>query len=140
MLNSLHDPGFPSFVEVDPADLGQEIDASGWKANLIDDAWFRQVVLSEIRRLDGGTEAEESSPDPLGIAGIGADPDIEVPSGSNVTMHRQGVGADDQKRGTLCVEESQHVPEVLVQRVSPLSAWAERIPERMTRLGVSLRG
>jgi hypothetical protein len=52
MLDGLHDPGFPSFVEVNPADLGQEIDAPGWKANLIDDPapTIRKAAPSEWRR------------------------------------------------------------------------------------------
>jgi hypothetical protein len=50
------------------------------------------------------------------------------------------IGTDDHEYSSLGVEESQHVPEVVVQQASPSASWTERIPERMTRTVASLRG
>ena len=64
----------------------------------------------------GRAECIQRRVETLGVLGVGAYEDVDVPGRTGRTMYREGVGTDDQEVHSLFHQQAEQVQEVLVHR------------------------
>lgn len=106
----------PGSLEIDPVDLGQNVDPARRHPDLPNDAGGLQFLHREAKMFDRHTKANQGFPNTFRIAwGGDVDPQIEITRRTNNSMRRHGVGADDEKPDLLVQKLSQHIQEVAIQ-------------------------
>ena len=118
----------PRLVEVwHPADFGQQINSSRWKANLHNGAAVCEILLADIQVAERGTECCQRPPDARGIFQGWFDPDIQVLGSSRHAVNGHGVRTDNEEPCLFLQEREEDVGPVV------------RHDGRVTRTGISDR-
>jgi hypothetical protein len=106
----------PRLAELEPAELGQQVDPSGRETDLDHDAGFLQVLAQHSELRDGRTEAKQRRPGLDGVGRIRVQPDVEVTGCPGHAMNRHRVGANDQEPRMRVEQRAEQIAEVVVQR------------------------
>lgn len=109
---------FPSFMEFNAINNGDDVDSIGRETHLENDAWSGKVLEGQVQ--DGCPEFIKSVPNLLGVIWIRFDPDIEIFGESGRAVNRKSITADDEEFSVRGVQCSKQISEVGVH-----THWAE---------------
>jgi hypothetical protein len=101
---------FPSVVEVNSINGGDNVDSVGRKTHLENDAWSGKVLNGQVQ--EGCPEFIQSVPYFLGIIWIRFDPDIEIFGESGRAVDRKSITADDEEFSVRGVQGGKQISEV----------------------------
>ena len=97
----------PCFLEIDPFDGSQNVDAARLDSDLKHDSRCGKVLFREI--VERCPELRDGCPNSLDVFGRGTDPEIQVTRCPWQTVCREAVGSGQEELSLLRAQHGQHV-------------------------------
>ena len=113
-LRLVRDAAGPGLLETHAADGSQDVDPARRQPDLHHLVRPSEVCARDAHRRKRSAEREEGRKGPLGVPGIGADPDVQVACRARNPVNGHGVRPDDEEPDAGLEERREQIPKVAV--------------------------